>query len=494
MKRYDNIKAFESSYEYLGVHREDTEYIFRVWAPNADIVYVVGDFNDWDECDPMMLIGDGIWERRISSKKVQENGLYKYKIKNGLQELYKADPYAFCTKGDGETASVICDISGYVWRDKSWLEYRCNKGDKGPINIYKIHASSWRLHENGNSYSWSELATELAPYVKQMGYTHVELMTITEHQSDNAFEYGIDSYYAPIARMGKPYDLMSFVDSMHEAGIGVILDWIPSYFLKKEHSLANFDGQPLYEYEDQNSNATRYFDLSRKEVKSFLISNAEFWFEMYHADGLRLDPASIKICTESCEGIAFYQELNLSIRKHFSDVLIIDAYEENILDKFNLCYDQKTDIIKLSLGYQTTFPCNKCLLMGTEIGQLSESDKIQSVDWSLLNYDSNVKLQYYAAELNHLYLKASPLWNDSGFEWIYNNDNGIMSYKRIDVNGNELIMILNFTSATKENFTIGVSKKGVYEEIFNSDDARFGGNGRLNGKCIETANIKCQKY
>jgi 1,4-alpha-glucan branching enzyme len=493
------MTAFETAYEYLGVHREDTEYIFRVWAREADSVYVVGDFNSWNESCPMTLVGDGIWERRVSAQTVCEGDLYKYKIKKGLQELYKADPYAFCTKDANETASVICDISGYAWRDKSWLEYRRNKANNEPINIYKIHAPSWKCHENGTLYSWTELATELAPYVKQMGYTHVELTPIMEHQCENTFECRIYSYYAPISRMGKPCDLMSFIDSMHEAGIGVILDWIPSCFAENKHSLADFDGQPLYKYEDENKtenilNGTRYFDLGRNEVKSFLVSNAHFWILVYHADGLRLDSNSIGICSESDEGMSFCSELNSSIKKHFPDVLIIDTNEKTFFDDFNECYDKRSDIIKLSLGYKITFPCKKSLFMGTEIGQLFKAEQEISINWDLLDCEQNARLQYYVAELNHFYLKASPLWCDEGFESIDTNDSNVMSYRRIDDNDKELIIILNFASAIKENFSIGVSKKGAYEEIFNSDDIRFGGKGMINSEVIESENIKCQKY
>lgn len=498
MKGYDNIKFFETSYEYLGVHREDTEYIFRVWAQDADTVYVVGDFNGWDESCPMALIGDGIWECKVLSQNIREGDLYKYKIKNGSQELYKADPYSFRTKGDNETASVIFDISGYPWRDKGWLEYRRNKANNEPVNIYKIHASSWKRHENGDMYSWHELATELAPYVKQMGYTHVELMPIMDHRTESEFEYRIDSYYAPIACMGNPCEFMSFVDSMHEAGIGVILDWIPAYFSKNEHSLVDFDGQTLYEYEDENKrenilNGTRFFDLGRKEVKSFLISNAHFWLNVYHADGLRLDSTSIKIFSESDEGITFFHELASSVKKHFSDVLIIDTNERTFLENFNVGCDRKADIIKLSLGYQITFPCTKALFMGTELGQCWESERTLTVTWSLLECETNVKLQYYVAELNHFYLKASPLWCEEGFEMIDANDSDIISYRRIDCNGNELIIILNLTSAIKQDFTIGVSKKGAYEKIFNSDDRRFGGDGKLNSEVIESENINCSE-
>lgn len=363
-----NKAFFETAYEYLGVHREDTSYIFRVWAPRADAVYLIGDFNGWNESDPMTRLEGGIWERSVCAANISEGDLYKYKIKNGSKDLYKADPYSFCSKDAEETASVVADVFGYEWRDKGWLEYRRNSSENKPINIYKIHATSWNRHDNGTVYSWRELAIELAPYVKQMGYTHIELMPIMEQADDGLFGYSVDSFYAPSARMGSPYDFMGFIDSMHEAGVGVILDLILSRFTKNAHSLAEFDGQPLYEKDcEVNLNGTRIFDIGRNEVKSFLISNAHFWIDVYHADGIRLD-----IDFEAETDIS--HDLRSSVKERFPDVL---------------------------------FPQKKALFMGSEIGQHWEKERTPSVKWHLLDYESNRKLQYCVAEHNHLYLKGS---------------------------------------------------------------------------------------
>lgn len=484
MKRYDII---ETAYEYLGVHREDTDYIFRVFAPRADAVYLVGDFNKWNESNPMTLLDGGVWELAVSAQIIREGDLYKYKIKNGFKELYKADPYAFCTLPAPETASVVSDIFGYDWRDASWLEYRNNKKDTEPINIYKLHAPSFKSSDGELPFSWAQLARELSSYVKQMGYTHVELTSVIEHGDKT------EAYYAPTARLGTPFEFMGFVDSMHEAGVGVILNWTPAYFANNEYSLSEFDGQPLYENEN-GLDGIRYFDFGRKEVKSFLMSNAHFWLNVYHVDGLRINDASIRILSESER--EFCKELKSSIKKHFPNTLIIDKIERPLFDKFNGDPSQRSAFLRLSLGYQITFPCEKSLFMGMEIGQLFDSSNQSSIEWDLLENEENCKLQYYVAELNHFYLKTSPLWRSDGFERIEINDsdNGVMAYARTDDNGKELTVILNFTSEARRKFRIGVTKEGAYEEIFNSDDRRFGGSGMLNGGVIVSENVKYQKY
>ncbi len=490
-----NRAVFETAYEYLGVHREDTSYIFRVWAPRADAVYVVGDFNGWDESCPMTRVECGIWECSVCATNIHEGDLYKYKIKNGVQEIYKADPYSFCSKDANETASEVRDIFHYAWRDRSWLEYRSNSSDNRPINIYKIHITSWKRHDNGKVYSLRELATELAPYVKQMGYTHVELMPIMEQSDERSFGYIIDSFYAPTARIGTPYDLMSFIDSMHEAGIGVILDMIPSCFAKKGDFLADFDGQPLYEKEgdcEDTLKGTKTFDIGRNEVKSFIISNAHFLIDVYHADGLNFDIDSLKTFSKTEEGTEFLHKLRSSVKKRFPDVLIIYSNEKTFFDSLNGDATQRSAYIKAHLGYQITFPQKKALLMGTEIGQLWEKERTPSVKWRLLDHEQDAKLQYYIAELNHLYLKESPLWYDDRFERIETNDCDVMACKRVDPKGNELLIILNFGSVMRENFRIGVSKDGSYKEIFNSDDRRFGGNSESSFNVVEAENIKWQ--
>ena len=286
------------SYNYFGVHREDGLLTFRVWAPNATAVAVIGDFNGWQGCHGcyMRRLNDGgIWE--ISLPDMPDGTRYKYLIhtRDGRQ-LQKADPYAFAAELPPATASLVYTApTDYPWRDAGWMSFRPNARDYNrPLNVYELHLGSWKRHEDGTYLSYLELAHELPQYVKQMGYTHIELLPVMEHPFDGSWGYQVTGYYAPTSRFGSPRDFCALVDAMHEAGIGVILDWVPAHFPKDAHGLYEFDGQPLYEYQgwdrmEHKGWGTRRFDVGRTEVQSFLVSNACFWAEVYHADGIRVD-------------------------------------------------------------------------------------------------------------------------------------------------------------------------------------------------------------
>ena len=340
-----NYKA----YEFLGAHRLSVgRYVFRVWAPNADAVYVIGSFNGWDMSCPMTRLSEGgIWEAETAA---QVGDMYKFRIVNGYKTVDKADPYAFYCETPPATASVIYDTDGYSWHDAGWLRRRAKTMTREcyyrqPLNIYELHIGSWKHHDDGSPYSYRELAEELAPYVKQMGYTHVELLPVMEHPFAPSWGSQVCGYYAPRARFGTPHDFMAFVDKMHEAGIGVILDWVPAHFPKDAHGLYEFDGQPLYEYQggDRIEHAgwgTRRFDVGREEVESFLVSNAAFWTEKYHADGLRVDAVASMLYLDydrlpgewvpnvygdnrCLEAIAFFKKLNAHMAGMFPDVIMI---------------------------------------------------------------------------------------------------------------------------------------------------------------------------
>ena len=581
-----------TAYDYLGLHIEDSFAVFRVWAPNAESVFVVGDFNEWQNQHPMTRITEGgVWEVKLPRDRVLEGARYKYKIHSWGREILKADPYGISSELPPDTASVVTSIDGYQWRDGGWLKYRKSKQGRmhsEPMNIYEIHLGSWKRHEDGSYYSYAEIASELAPYVKQMGYTHVELLPVMEHPFDGSWGYQVCSYYAPTARFGSPKDFMAFVDSMHEAGIGVILDWVPAHFPKDEHGLYEFDGRPLYEYQgyDRMEHAgwgTRRFDVGRNEVECFLVSNADFWFRKYHVDGLRVDAVASMLYLDydkkpgewipnvygdhrCLEAIAFFQKLNSYIKEAFPDVLMIAeestawanitsfendglgfdmkwnmgwmndtlSYAEldpiyrkyhhekltfsltyafgekyllpishdevvhgkkSLLDKMSGDYWQKFASTRAFLGYMMTHPGKKLLFMGSEIGQFKEWDHNGAVEWFLLDYESHAKLQYYTAELNHLYLKTPALWeiDDSwdGFQWIDvdNQSQSIISFRRIDRQGREILILINFTPVAREDFLLGVPSAGVYEEIFNSDCEEFGGSGVINVGDLESTGI-----
>ncbi len=340
----NNAKA----YEFLGAHRvSDEAVVFRVWAPHAAAVSVVGDFNGWDtNANQMHRLSDGsIWECIIGSIKQFDNYKFCITAADGRQ-LYKADPYAFHAETRPETASKFYDIEGYEWHDQKWLNARkARPAYESPMNIYEVHAGSWKMHADENFLSYRQLADELTKYVKEMGYTHIELLPICEHPFDGSWGYQVTGYFAPTSRYGEPKDFMYFVDKCHEAGIGVILDWVPAHFPKDAHGLYEFDGQPCYEYEDMLKGehkewGTRVFDYGKNEVRSFLTSSALFWLDKYHIDGLRVDAVASMLYLDYCrtegnwrpnkyggnenlEAIEFLQNLNISIFREYGDTLMI---------------------------------------------------------------------------------------------------------------------------------------------------------------------------
>ncbi len=296
----DNFK----SYEMLGSHKVKIDGVdgwrFAVWAPKAVSVRVVGDFNDWNGYDKMLerIETSGVWYGFFTD--IEEGMLYKYAIEaeNG-ETYYKADPYAVKSELRPGTASVTKDISNnYKWGDKAWISARGkNSTLTEPMNIYEIHIGSWKIHDDGSFYTYRELADELVPYVKKMGYTHIELMPITEYPFDGSWGYQVTGFFSATTRYGESEDLKYLIDKCHKNHIGIIMDWVPAHFPRDAHGLRMFDGTPVYEYADPRLGehkdwGTMVFDYSKSEVISFLISSAYFWAEQYHIDGIRVDAVS----------------------------------------------------------------------------------------------------------------------------------------------------------------------------------------------------------
>jgi 1,4-alpha-glucan branching enzyme len=289
-------------YDKLGAHRraigDAAGVYFAVWAPNAQRVSVVGDFNRWDgRVNPMRkLIGSGVWELFLPG--VQQGAHYKFEIRthSGVL-LLKSDPFAFFNQHGTSTASIVYDLERYQWNDAAWMESRRTKNwPRSPITIYEVHLGSWRrkIEESNRHLSYIELAETLIPYVLEMGYTHIELLPIAEHPFEGSWGYQVTNYYAPTSRFGTPDEFRYFIDKCHQAGIGVIMDWVPAHFPKDAHALAEFDGTDLYEHMDPRQGehqdwGTLIFNYGRNEVRNFLIGNALFWLDKYHIDGLRVD-------------------------------------------------------------------------------------------------------------------------------------------------------------------------------------------------------------
>ncbi len=581
--------------DYLGAHRTQSGVIFRTWAPNARAVSIVGETIGWDIGVPMSRLNDaGIWESPALD--LPDGMAYKFRIISADgRVLYKADPYGRATEVPPATASRLF-TSHYTWRDEGWLSHRAATMSQEtfraqPLNIYELHPLSWMHHEDGTPLSYTELARELVPYVKQMGYTHIELMPIMEHPFEGSWGYQVCCYFAPTARLGSPDDFRAFIDAIHEAGIGVILDWVPAHFPKDAHGLYEFDGQPLYEYQgyDRMEHAgwgTRCFDVGRQEVQSFLISNALYWVEEFHADGLRVDAVASMLYLDydrlpgqwvpniygdnrNLEAIAFFQKLNGYLHTVHPDVLTIAEesgdfggvtapeglgfslkwnmgwmndtlsyaetdpiyrkYDHNkttfsltyafseqyvlpishdevvhgkksFLNRMPGDYWQKFAGARVFYAWQMTHPGKKLTFMGNEIGQFREWDHNGQIEWFLLTYDLHSAMQRYFAALNHFYLEHPALYEQddtwSGFQWIDpdNRDESILSFRRIARNGEEVIVVLNFTPVERRGQYIGVPLPGRYEEIFNSDASEFGGSNLCRHAPIESEPLPFREY
>ncbi len=356
----DNLASFYfhqgtnfEAYRYLGCIKESDGYVFRVWAPGADSVALVGDFTGWNS--PVLLYkneADGVWELYYKTCESLEKQAYKFRITRGGRTFDKGDPYARFSRGGADGASLVFTSLDYPWTDSSWMKKRKNSvfGKKGnymgaPFNIYELHLGSFMRKEDGEYISYRELADILPSYLKYMGYTHVELLPVMEHPFDGSWGYQVCGFYAPTSRFGDPDDFRFFINSLHKAGIGVILDWVPAHFPKDAWGLYEFDGAPLYEYQgrdrmESSSWGTRFFDLGREEIQSFLISNALYYFKEFHVDGLRVDAVASMIyldydrapgewlpntegTNENKEGTAFFRKLNSAIFGNFPDVLMI---------------------------------------------------------------------------------------------------------------------------------------------------------------------------
>jgi 1,4-alpha-glucan branching enzyme len=335
---------------HVGVKDGKEGVYFAVWAPAAREVYVIGEFNNWNAYgyDMKKISDGGIYDLFIPGAKAGD--MYKFLIISQSGEaLYKADPYANQAQLRPETASIVADLSGYEWKDSEWVEKKKTENHlKAPLSIYECHLGSWKKKDDGTEdgfYTYRELAPELAKYVSDMGYTHIELMGIAEYPYDGSWGYQVTGYYAPTARYGTPNDFMYFVDYMHEKGIGVILDWVPAHFPKDAHGLANFDGSCVYEYADPRKGehpdwGTKVFDYSKNEVANFLIANGMFWVDKFHIDGLRVDAVASMLYLDygrtegnwvpnkygdngNLEAISFLKHFNSMLKKRFPQAITI---------------------------------------------------------------------------------------------------------------------------------------------------------------------------
>ena len=575
-------------YEKLGSHYKKVKGIwgvhFAVWAPNAVRVSVVGDFNHWDGRVHQMnrLSESGIFELFIPEVKPLD--LYKYEIKTkGMRVFLKADPYANQAELRPCNASVVADLSNYQWKDGDWIRNRNRvQAQNKPFSVYEVHLGSWKKPEDGREfYNYRELAKMLCQYVKDMGYTHIELLPVMEQPLDESWGYQVTGYYAPTSRYGSCQDFMYFVDYMHQNDIGVILDWVPAHFPKDDFALAGFDGTPLYEYAQPDKAehphwGTLVFNYASPEVKNFLISNALFWAEKYHADGIRMDAVASMLYldygrqdgqwqpniyggNENLEAVEFLKHLNSIFKQKYPNALLIAeestawpavtgslddnglgfdmkwnmGWQNDFIDymrkdpifrsgvhdeltfsmlyayseKFLLSFshdevvhgkgsffnkmpgneDRKMANLRAAYGFWLTHPGKKLLFMGQDFAQQKEWSEKSSLEWDLLELKEHRELHEYMKELLKLYKTQPALYEcdylPEGFEWINHIEsekNMLTFIRKGEKKADTLVIVCNFSDLPYKEYVMGVPFMGEYEEIFNSDDKRFGGTGVKN--------------
>ncbi len=588
-------------YEKFGSHivsldSEEGTY-FAVWAPSAKAVSVIGDFNYWKAGEHELRVRwdeSGIWEGFIPN--VGKGSVYKYHIQSSNDGIIteKADPYARRCEHPPKTASIVWSES-YEWNDEKWMKKRQkNNALDAPYSVYEVHLGSWKKHvEEDRFLSYVELADELVAYVKEMNFTHVELMPVMEYPYDPSWGYQLTGYFAPTSRFGYPEEFKLLVDKLHQNDIGIILDWVPSHFPEDAHGLGFFDGSCVYEHPDRRKGfhpdwKSLIFNYGRNEVKSFLISNALFWLDQYHADGLRVDAVASMLFLdysrdegewepnqfggrENLDAIAFMKEMNEAVYSTFPDVQTIAeestsfpmvskptsigglgfgmkwmmgwmhdtlqyfskesiyrkhhqndltfsmtyAFTENFmlpLSHDEVVYGKSSMLrkmpgdewqqfanLRLLYSYMFTHPGTNLLFQGAEFGQSEEWNFQQSLDWHLLQYDVHKGVQTLVKDLNAFYRKQPALsekqFSNDGFEWIDYNDaeNSVLVYIRKGFKPKDnLIIACNMTPVPRENYRIGLPKKGELKEVFNSNLKKYNGTGNFKNKTLLSEDVSWQ--
>ena len=575
---------------------------FATWAPNAKDIYIVGDFNEFELDDKYKLeriSENGLWKGFFEG--IKSGDKYKYCIisKDGEKGEYKADPYAIQTELRPDSASIVCESKEFKWTDQKWIEYRNSINVlEQPLNIYEVHLGSWKTNKDGEFLTYEEIAKELPKYVKEMGYTHVEIMPLVEHPLDASWGYQGTGYYSPTSRYGSINGLKKLIDKLHELNIGIIMDWAPGHFCKDSHGLYKFDGTPTYEYQEEwraenKGWGTCNFDLGRPEVKSYLISNALYWYREFHVDGLRVDAVSSILYLDysrshgewvpnkyggngNLEAIDFLKELNKAVFLEYPTALMIaeestswpnitkptneeglgfnikwnmgwmnDTLEYVQIDPsyrnhnhrkitFAMMYNYAENYLlplshdevvhgKKSLlgkmwgdewnqfaglrafaGYMMGHPGKKLTFMGCEFAQPIEWREYEELEWDVINdIEMHKKTQLFFKDLNHLYINNKSFWeldhDYRGFNWIEadNSEQSILIFTRRSRNDEDtLIFVINFTPKVYYDYRIGVPFLGEYEEVFNTDDEKYGGSGQIMGEtlCAEKVQFQKQPY
>lgn len=563
----------EELWRALGANLKENGVSFTVWAPNASAVRVVGDFNNWSGIAHSMRVmgSSGVWELFIPE--IQAGAKYKFEILTKAGNwITKIDPMAKFAETPPQTASVVTS-SDYQWKDKAWLSARAKRDAlSSPMSIYELHVGSWRA-----GLTYRTLADELIPYINDLGFTHVEFMPIMEHPYAPSWGYQVTGYFAPTSRFGSPDDLRYLIDKLHQAGIGVILDWVPAHFPKDEWALGRFDGEALYEHADPRRGehpdwGTFIFDFGRTEVKNFLVANALYWLEEFHIDGLRVDAVASMLYLdysregddwlpnvhggrENLDAISFMQETNATAYRRNPGIMMIAeestswggvssptdggglgygfkwnmgwmndslsfiekdpmyrahhhgeltfsmlyAYDEkfilpishdevvhgkgSLLAKMPGDRWQQLANVRAYLAFMWSHPGKQLLFMGSEFGQQSEWNQEHGLEWWILEQPAHTGLQSLVRDLNVTYTKNPAMWEQdhsaSGFQWVDggNSAQNILTFIRYDKRSNPIACVINFAGNPHHNFSLGLPKNGIWEEILNTDSEVYGGSG-----------------
>jgi 1,4-alpha-glucan branching enzyme len=586
-------------YEKMGAHpvevagRKGT--YFAVWAPNAKSVSVLGNFNHWTDRQHVLhprWDESGIWEGFLEG--IHHGEAYKYGIHSNTGEyLEKADPFAFYSEVPPKTASIVWKAQ-HPWKDEAWLAQRKAQAlQPKPFAVYELHVGSWKrkVEEGNRPLSYTELASELVAYVKDLGFTHVEFLPVMEHPFYGSWGYQLTGYFSPTSRYGNPEEFMQLVDAFHRAGIGVILDWVPSHFPGDAHGLYRFDGTHLYEHADMRKGfhpdwKSYIYNYGRDEVRSFLISNAMFWLDRFHVDGLRVDAVASMLYLdysrkegewipnayggrENIEAIVFLKEFNETVYSNYPDIVtiaeestawpgvsrptylgglgfgqkwmmgwmhdtltyfklnpihrqyhqneitfsIMYAFTENFM--LPLSHDevvhgkgsllgrmpgdewQRFANLRLLYTYMYMHPGTKLLFMGGEFGQSAEWNHDRSLDWHLLAFAPHQGVVKLFQHLNEFYKTERALFHYSfdhrGFEWLDYSDRQnsvILFMRKSDRPEDTLLIACNFTPQVLDYYRLGVPGRGVWKEIFNSDDLAYGGSGVRNPGSLVTQPVR----
>ena len=582
--------------QVLGAHVVTVEGVegtrFAVWAPNAQRVSVVGSFNNWDgRRNPMRVRQpSGVWELFVPGAAAGDP--YKYELvgPDGNLLPWRADPVAWQAELPPATASVVPDPTPYEWTDADWMAGRgvCQAPD-APLSFYELHAMSWLPHEDGATPSWEKLGDRLIPYVKELGFTHIELMPIMEHPFGGSWGYQVLGQFAPTSRMGPPAGFARFVDRCHAAGLGVVLDWVPAHFPTDAHGLAHFDGTALYEHgnpfegfhQDWN---TFIYNLGRNEVRGFMIASGLFWLRQFHVDGLRVDAVASMLYRdysrkhgewvpnrhggrENLESIAFLQDLSRAVREVAPGAILVAEESTSFphvtrpADEGGLGFDYKWNMgwmhdtlhyieeepinrrwhhgevsfglvyafserfvlpishdevvygkgsmigkmpgsddwqrfanLRAYYGFMWTHPGKKLLFMGSEIAQWREWNHDTGLDWHLLDTHANRGVQLLLRDLNAVYSGEPALHardaEPDGFRWVvlHDADQSVFAWLRFGQWGQRpALVVCNFTPVVRHGYAVGVSQAGDWEELLNSDAARYGGSNVGNHGAVTAA-------